>query len=81
MQQLADSHLKQILSQKELQKLNKRLNKNHIPEGFQVLQYYDIKETEILRGVYCTKCNRLSMVRKHVTWVCIQCSHKNKKCP
>ncbi|WP_394137600.1 nuclease-related domain-containing protein [Cytobacillus oceanisediminis] len=77
-QQLADNHLKQILSQKELQKLNKRLNKNHIPEGFQVLQYYDIKETEILRGVYCLKCNRLSMVRKHGTWVCIQCSHKNK---
>ncbi|MGJ7920239.1 nuclease-related domain-containing protein [Neobacillus sp. LXY-4] len=71
-------HHQQAISQKEMKKLIKYLLKHHTPREYNPLQFYGIKQTEIIPGVQCPKCLKFAMVRQHGTWFCPICTYTSK---
>ncbi|MDZ5474514.1 NERD domain-containing protein [Bacillus sp. 31A1R] len=59
-------------------RITKHLLNNHEPGSFPVLERYDISKQDIINGVVCPSCQKLSMIRKHATWLCIHCYHVDK---
>jgi ribosomal protein L37AE/L43A len=66
------------LSEKEMKKIIKKLQKEHTPLEQSILDQYEIQYDEILKGVICPLCQHLSMRRVHGTWMCERCKHKVK---
>ncbi|WP_171005605.1 nuclease-related domain-containing protein [Bacillus sp. E(2018)] len=66
------------LTKKELGKLTKMLVHHHTPENPDLLKRYQIEEKDIIKGVYCTECFYLPVVRRNKTWHCSRCSYKSK---
>ncbi|TLS35332.1 nuclease-related domain-containing protein [Pseudalkalibacillus caeni] len=67
-----------VLSEKELKKIIRLLKKQHTPPGFPILDQYDIKKNEILKGVICCSCNCYTYKRQHGYWFCSKCQHRSK---
>jgi hypothetical protein len=67
-----------MLSEKEMKKMIRMLQKEDIPLDQSILDLFEIQFEEILKGVFCPLCDHLSMVRVHGTWFCDQCKHKEK---
>ncbi|MDM5318024.1 nuclease-related domain-containing protein [Fictibacillus sp. b24] len=66
------------LTKKEVGKLSKMLVRHHTPENPDLLKRYQIEEEDIIKGVYCTECFYMPVVRKKATWHCPKCSYKSK---
>ncbi|MBU9724345.1 MULTISPECIES: nuclease-related domain-containing protein [Bacillaceae] len=73
-------HTAPVFSPKQLKKLGKQLTRNHIDDEPNILEQFQIQESEILRGVICPKCNTRPMLRKQGTWKChnICCAYEAK---
>ncbi|WP_416730499.1 NERD domain-containing protein [Fictibacillus sp. JL2B1089] len=65
------------LTKKEVTKLSKLLVRHHVPENPDLLKRYGIEE-KVIKGVYCTECFYLPVVRRNKTWHCPRCSYKSK---
>jgi Nuclease-related domain len=72
------THQHEILSRKELKKISRQLLKQHTPSSPDLYQQYNILKEDILKGVRCDGCDRISMVRLKRKWFCLQCGHTNK---
>jgi hypothetical protein len=70
-------HSVEKLTKKEISKLSKMLVRQHIPDNPDLLKRYQIKEKDIIKGVYCTECFYMPVVRKYGTWYCSKCSLKS----
>ncbi|WP_227937343.1 nuclease-related domain-containing protein [Alkalihalobacillus deserti] len=66
------------LSTKDLRKLTSLLLKHHTPKTSNILQKFNLSETDLLSGVHCPICYFVPMRRKHGLWNCPQC-HLNSK--
>ncbi|KZE64895.1 hypothetical protein AWM68_09615 [Fictibacillus phosphorivorans] len=64
------------LNKREFGKLSKMLVQHHTPENPDLLKRYQIEEKDIIKGVYCTECFYMPVVRQYRTWICPKCSHK-----
>jgi Nuclease-related domain len=69
-------HSVEKLTKKEITKLSKLLVRHHTPENPDLLKRYQIEEKDIIKGVYCTKCFYMPVVRKYGAWFCSKCSLK-----
>ena len=58
-----------------LQKMTNLLLEHHTPAKPNLLQWYEIKATELLTGVQCPKCSLFAMDRIHGGWLCPHCKH------
>ncbi|MBS4201948.1 NERD domain-containing protein [Bacillus sp. FJAT-49732] len=67
-----------ILDKKDIQKITRLLLKLHTPDRPNVMERFQIRENELLRGMYCHACSRLSVERKGHSWVCNICSGEEK---
>ncbi|MCD8502099.1 MAG: NERD domain-containing protein [Bacillaceae bacterium] len=67
-----------FITDKELNKIEKLLLKNHTPEEYNVLEKFDIAPTHIIKGVYCEKCQSYHVKHQGRKWVCIICGTKYK---
>ncbi|MBE4907368.1 hypothetical protein IMZ08_04740 [Bacillus luteolus] len=63
---------------KDIKKLSKLLIKNNIPYNIDILEQYQIDEDDIHTGVFCPKCQTLSMVWKRGSWLCNSCNITSK---
>jgi hypothetical protein len=70
-------HSDEKLTKKEITKLSKMLVRQHTPDNPDLLKRYQIEEKDIIKGVYCTKCFYMPVVRKYGTWYCSKCSLKS----
>ncbi len=68
----------EILTKKDLSKLATKLFKQHDKLNPDLLRTYNIKETDIITGVFCPSCNHVPMQRERSTWVCTKCNVKSK---
>ncbi|MGC4376754.1 nuclease-related domain-containing protein [Fictibacillus sp. Mic-4] len=66
------------LSKKEIRRLCKLLIKHHTPGNLDVLQQFQINESDLLTGVHCPNCSVLPMERKWGKWNCANCSFSSK---
>ncbi|MFD1020130.1 nuclease-related domain-containing protein [Thalassobacillus hwangdonensis] len=55
------------------------LLKNHQPFEFKPLPYFNISYNSLRKGVICSKCDFLPMLRRHGTWFCPKCNHTCKE--
>lgn len=60
---------------KELLQLSNLLLKSDAPLQTNLLQKYNLNESELLNGVHCPQCFELPMLRKIGTWICNSCGH------
>ncbi|WP_226537119.1 NERD domain-containing protein [Fictibacillus halophilus] len=71
-------HSVEKLTKREITKLSKLLVRQHTPDNPDLIKRYQIEEKDIIKGVYCTKCFYMPVVRKNNTWVCPKCSKKDR---
>ncbi|WP_246940097.1 nuclease-related domain-containing protein [Bacillus pinisoli] len=77
-EELNKLYVKEILSASEIQKVGKQLVKKNQTLDSDLLQYYEIKRTDILKGVQCPECLNIPMCRFHSNWVCPKCNNKSR---
>jgi hypothetical protein len=65
------------ISKKELTKLSKLFVRNHTPDNPDLIKRFQIEEKDITKGVYCTKCSFMPIVRKYGAWFCPKCLYKS----
>jgi Nuclease-related domain len=70
---IENSHLENILSNKNLRKLSRLLLKNNTPPTNSILKQYEIKVSDLLTGVLCPLCIHKPMIRKKKKWFCPSC--------
>lgn len=73
-----ESHKEEKFSKKDIRKLCNLLLTWHVPKNFDVLQRFQINRSDLLMGVHCPKCKKLSMERKWGKWVCTTCSFSSR---
>jgi Nuclease-related domain len=62
------------LTKKELKRLVKLLNKLHTPYNPDLCGLFNIKSEELLKGVFCPRCENVLLVRKKRSWFCYTCN-------
>lgn len=65
---------KQTIS--EIKVLANRMIAAHTPSIINVLSKYSVGKDELIRGVFCTMCYAIPMIRGSQKWHCLSCSHK-----
>ncbi|MDR7074561.1 nuclease-related domain-containing protein [Fictibacillus barbaricus] len=70
-------HPTEKLSKKEITKLTKTIVRQHNPENPDLLKRFQIEEKDIIKGVYCTKCFHMPVMRKYGAWYCMKCSYQS----
>jgi ribosomal protein L37AE/L43A len=60
-----------------LNKLSDLLLDENTPAVPNILDVYQINESEIITGVQCPFCYQIPMARKYGTWFCTYCHKKN----
>lgn len=65
------------LTKKEITKLSKMLVRHHTPDNPDLLKRFQIEEKDIIKGVFCTKCFFMPVVRKRGTWLCPKCNYQS----
>ena len=71
--QIERTYQKVALSSKDIKKINRILLREHVPFNISVLDQYEIKSTEVVKGVVCSSCSQLPMIRVHGSWYCEHC--------
>ncbi|WP_159462070.1 NERD domain-containing protein [Salirhabdus sp. Marseille-P4669] len=78
-EEIEKKHRKEHLTTKELQKISRVLLKLNTPHHTNVLQKFQLTESEILPGVHCPSCSQLAMIRIKGYWYCNKCNFKSKE--
>ncbi|WP_243357417.1 nuclease-related domain-containing protein [Bacillus litorisediminis] len=77
-QQLEQKYRKEFLTEKDLKKMTKQLLKEDSPLTFNVKQYYNFDEADLIKGVRCPQCNAIPMTWQKRAWECMKCKHRSK---
>ncbi|PFR23799.1 nuclease [Bacillus cereus] len=77
--QLESVYVKKRLSVKKQQKLVQHIMMEHSPLQQDLLEQYSITKDELLRGVQCSKCMFISMVKVRGGWHCTKCNAFSKE--
>lgn len=71
---------KHIMTNEEMKKARHILKRNIFEiHDQQIFERHGVCETSIRRGVRCTKCFQISMVRVYSNWLCKRCSHRDRQ--
>jgi hypothetical protein len=68
----------QIISDKELRKTIRLINKGNTPLNTSILDTYKISKNDILPGVICKECDHLPLIREFGYWRCPNCRKRSK---
>ncbi|WP_257348932.1 NERD domain-containing protein [Pseudalkalibacillus decolorationis] len=66
------------LTNKEVNKLSKQLNKQHTENDSDILSQFQVSKRELLKGVYCPVCVMKILRRKNGKWFCPECFFSSK---
>ncbi|MBN3553704.1 NERD domain-containing protein [Fictibacillus nanhaiensis] len=68
-----------IVSGDVMNKITRRLIKEHTPRDVDVMERYKISKEMIIKGVQCEGCLGFEMIKGHGSWRCSKCGHTSKK--
>ncbi|USK33484.1 NERD domain-containing protein [Bacillus sp. F19] len=71
-------HQKEMYTSKLIQKLSRRIVKEHCPADVNILQQFTISQKELVKGVFCPACSASLMRRGRGRWICRECSFFSK---
>lgn len=66
-------HSSASLTETEISRLGSQLIAAHTPENVNIMEKYDVKESELLRGVICPDCGTIPMQYWNGRWICKFC--------
>ncbi|MFJ7639399.1 nuclease-related domain-containing protein [Peribacillus sp. NPDC097225] len=66
------------LSDKELKKIIKIINKHHTEADASVLERFNLSMEDFIKGVICEKCLMSPLLRQRREWRCSRCEHESK---
>ncbi|MBN3554375.1 NERD domain-containing protein [Fictibacillus nanhaiensis] len=72
-------HTTYLLTKESQHTLSKQLQIQHHPLKFNILQHFQISESDLIKGIQCTNCKFYSMHRTFGTWACDRCMTTSKK--
>lgn len=75
---LENRYKKEVLSIKEIKKINKTILKLDTPHDLDILHTYSVGQNEVIPGVQCPFCDHIPMIRKHSLWLCTSCKMVSK---
>ncbi|MDP4169904.1 MAG: nuclease-related domain-containing protein [Bacillota bacterium] len=75
--ELSNIYKKELLSPKEIRKLNRLLLKHHTPEDKDILQFFHLTPEDVMTGVQCPNCQSIPMKYQHGIWICQTCLGKS----
>lgn len=75
---LERTYEKNILTERQLSKLDQLISECHTEPSINILSQYKISENEVLKGVICPNCTSLPMNIKRGKWICPSCTHISK---
>ncbi|WP_379970436.1 nuclease-related domain-containing protein [Ectobacillus sp. sgz5001026] len=67
-----------ILTEKELKKGIRLLQKHHTEADVSILERYQISSDELINGVFCPSCESIPLTKIHGAWLCQTCQTKSK---
>ncbi|MFC3039723.1 nuclease-related domain-containing protein [Virgibacillus xinjiangensis] len=67
------------LTKQQLHHLSRQIVENHQSNKQNLLDYYYIKKSDLVTGVFCPSCHTAPMVRSRQKWGCRQCGHYSDK--
>jgi Nuclease-related domain len=73
-----NTRTKDVISKKDIKKLSRLLLKHHNEPNHNYFKQFSITETDLLKGVACTECLKLPMIRSRRKWFCLKCGHYDK---
>lgn len=76
--QLQQKFQKEVVTDKELKKLTRKIEKQLSPLDQAMLEQFDLTKDELIKGVFCPACGHLPIRREYGTWHCPRCSSKQK---
>lgn len=62
-----------VLNSHQYKKLRQYLSKYNLPDSRNLLEFYKLETSDILRGAACLECGSLPMHRMHGNWKCRDC--------
>ncbi|WHY71427.1 nuclease-related domain-containing protein [Fictibacillus enclensis] len=74
-----DTFHENVLTDKQLRKIIRLLLKQHSEANSDILEQFDIRRHELLKGVICMDCGLTPMERRHGSWFCANCYCTCKK--
>ena len=77
-EQLQQQYSLEVLTDKELKRIIRKMKHQHIPLDSAILEQFDVSKSDLLKGVFCPSCSYLPIHRIYGTWFCPNCSNKNK---
>ncbi|MGW6298345.1 nuclease-related domain-containing protein [Peribacillus butanolivorans] len=66
------------LTQRQRNKLSNTFLQKNTPHNPDILKWYQISETDLLKSVHCPECSILQMQRHWGKWTCAHCSYSSK---
>ncbi|MTH54349.1 NERD domain-containing protein [Bacillus mangrovi] len=75
--EIQKTYKKRILTDKDLKRMVKTLNKQHTENNQPIMDRFEIKKSDIISGVFCQECGRKTE-RIHGNWFCRLCKSKSK---
>ncbi len=76
--ELEIKHTTHLLTDECHRTLSNQLLLQHTPLEFNILQRFQIPESELIKGIQCTNCKFFSMQRSFGTWACKRCMSASK---
>ncbi|SDQ13702.1 nuclease-related domain-containing protein [Virgibacillus salinus] len=70
---LSETHTKNILTAATIRKLTKALLHEDQPLHTNILDFHNLSDQHLIKGVPCEKCNHSSMLRLYKKWLCPKC--------
>ncbi len=67
-----------VVSRDVMNKMTRKLTKEHTPRDVNVMERYKISKEMIIKGVQCTGCLAFDMKKGYRTWNCPHCSHSSR---
>ncbi|WP_161493844.1 nuclease-related domain-containing protein [Virgibacillus necropolis] len=62
-----------ILNKHKIDQLNNQFIQQHVSQDPDVIEKYGLEKSELLTGITCSKCNKLTIIRKNRNWLCPIC--------
>ncbi|MFC0270832.1 nuclease-related domain-containing protein [Metabacillus herbersteinensis] len=75
---LGKRYSEEKITSKEIRKTSRILTKLNTPYNPDILQKFQISESELLKGDQCPRCQYIPMNRKTSKWTCSACSFTSK---
>lgn len=77
LQKLLETYTTEYFSKPNIRKVIKLLLKSNVERMQDILSNYNVKKSELIKGIHCPNCKLISMLRDNHNWTCPKCHYKS----